>query len=105
PVILREADDATVLELALVENLQRENLNPVEESLGFQQLIEQFGLTQEQAATKVGKSRASVANALRLLKLPESTRTHLRQGRLSVGHAKVLLGLPSATEQELATDK
>ncbi len=105
PVILREADDATVLELALVENLQRENLNPLEESLGFQQLIEQFGLTQEQAALKVGKSRAAVANALRLLKLPESIRTHLRQGRLSVGHAKVILGLPTATEQELAAEK
>ena len=105
PVIVREADDATVLELALVENLQRENLNPVEESLGFQQLIEQFGLTQEQAAIKVGKSRAAVANALRLLKLPESVRTHLRQGRLSVGHAKVVLGLPTAAEQELAVEK
>jgi ParB family transcriptional regulator, chromosome partitioning protein len=105
PVILREADDATVLELALVENLQRENLNPLEESLGFQQLIEQFGLTQEQAAVKVGKSRAAVANALRLLKLPEAIRTHIRQSRLSVGHAKVLLGLPTATEQELAAEK
>lgn len=105
PVIVREADDATVLELALVENLQRENLNPLEESLGFQQLIEQFGLTQEQAAQKVGKSRASVANALRLLKLPESVRTHLRQGRLSVGHAKVILGLPTGPEQELAAEK
>lgn len=105
PVLVREADDATVLELALVENLQRENLNPLEEALGFQQLIEQFRLTQEQASAKVGKSRAQVANALRLLRLPEPVLAHLRQGRLSVGHAKVLLGLPTSAEQALAADK
>lgn len=105
PVIVREADDATVLELALIENLQRENLNPVEEALGFQQLISQFSLTQEQAATKVGRSRAAVANALRLLNLSSSIQTHLRQGRLSVGHAKAILGLTSATQQELACER
>src|SRR5512140_1061108 len=91
PVILREADDRTVLELALIENLQRENLNPLEEALGFAQLIEQFQLTQEEAATRVGKSRAAVANALRLLKLPEDVQERVRHGELSVGHAKVLL--------------
>ena len=73
PVILRQADDRAVLELALIENLQRENLNPIEEAHGYAQLIEQFQLKQEEVATKVGKSRAAVANALRLLKLPPST--------------------------------
>src|SRR5438552_3797613 len=86
PVVVREADDARALELALVENLQRENLNPLEEALGFAQLISQFNLTQEQAADRVGKSRAAVTNALRLLKLPEEIQTHLRGGEISVGH-------------------
>ena len=93
PVIVREADDRAVLELALIENLQRENLNPIEEAHGYAQLIEQFQLTQEEVATKVGKSRAAVANALRLLKLATAIQDHVRDGRLSVGHAKVILGL------------
>src|SRR5881396_3063996 len=76
PVIVREADDRAVLELALIENLQRENLNPLEEALGYSQLINQFQLSQEQAATKVGKSRAAVTNALRLLKLPAEVQEH-----------------------------
>jgi ParB family chromosome partitioning protein len=105
PVIIREADDAAVLELALIENLQRENLNPIEEAQGYQQLIEQFHLRQEDAAGKVGKSRVAVANALRLLKLPPAVIDHLRNGRLSVGHAKVILALPSATEQVRAAEK
>src|SRR5438477_12521762 len=84
PVIVREADDAAVLELALIENLQRENLNPLEEARGFAQLIEQFRLTQEEAATKVGKSRVAITNTLRLLKLPSEVQEHLRAGRLSV---------------------
>ncbi len=99
PVVVREADDRTVLELALVENLQRENLNPMEESQGYAQLIEQFQLTQEQAAVKVGKSRALVANALRLLKLPEEIQGYLRHGQLSVGHAKVILGISNGEDQ------
>ena len=102
PIILREADDRAVLELALIENLQRENLNPIEEALGYSELIEKFQLRQEDAAVKVGRSRASVANALRLLKLPPSLQTHLREGRISTGHAKVLLGLPTAALQEKA---
>ncbi len=101
PVIVRQADDRAVLELALIENLQRENLNPVEEAQGYSQLIEQFRLTQEEAATKVGKSRTVVANALRLLKLPPEILGHLRSGLLSVGHAKVILGLSSAADQTL----
>ena len=102
PIILREADDRAVLELALIENLQRENLNPIEEALGFSELIEKFQLRQEDAAVKVGRSRASVANALRLLKLPASIQAQLREGKLSTGHAKVLLGLPSSALQEKA---
>jgi ParB family chromosome partitioning protein len=102
PVIVRAADDRAVLELALIENLQRENLNPIEEAGGYSQLTGQFDLTQEQAAAKVGKSRAVIANALRLLKLAPEVQAHVREGRLSVGHAKVLLGLASAEEQRLA---
>ena len=105
PVIIREEDDAAVLELALIENLQRENLNPIEEAQGFQQLIEQFHLRQEDAAVKVGKSRVVVANALRLLKLPAEVIDHVRNGRLSVGHAKVILALPSAAEQSRAAEQ
>jgi ParB family transcriptional regulator, chromosome partitioning protein len=93
PIIAREADDRTVLELALIENLQRENLNALEEAHGYAQLAEQFQLTQEEIARKVGKSRAAVANATRLLKLPVSVQSYVREGRLSVGHAKVILGL------------
>ncbi|KAF0180130.1 MAG: ParB-like partition protein [Limisphaerales bacterium] len=105
PIIVREADDRAVLELALIENLQRENLNPIEEALGYAQLIEQFQLTQETAATKVGKSRAVVANALRLLKLAPELQGYLRHGQLSVGHAKVILGLTGAAEQKLAAER
>jgi len=105
PVILREADDRAVLELALIENLQRENLNPIEEAHGYAQLIEQFQLKQEEVATKVGKSRAVVANALRLLKLPSPIQVSLRDGRLSVGHAKVILGLAGEAQQKLAADR
>ena len=105
PVIVRIADDKAVLELALIENLQRENLNPLEEALGFSQLIEQFKLTQEEAATKVGKSRAVVANSLRLLKLAPDVQIYVRDGRLSVGHAKVILGLIRDEEQVLVATK
>jgi ParB family chromosome partitioning protein len=105
PVIVREADDRTVLQMALIENLQRENLNPLEEAQGYSELIDKFQLRQEDVAAKVGKSRAVVANALRLLKLPSEVQTHLRTGRLSVGHAKVILGLTEASEQKLAADR
>ena len=100
PIIVREADDRTVVELALVENLQRENLNPIEEALGYTELVQQFDMTQEMVAEKVGKSRASVANALRLLKLAPEIQSHLRNNRLSVGHAKAILGV-TAHEQQL----
>ncbi len=105
PVIVREADDRAVLELALIENLQRENLNPLEEAQGYAELMGTFQLRQEDVALKVGKSRAVVANALRLLKLPAAVQAYLRDGHLSVGHAKVILGLPDATEQTLATER
>ena len=105
PVIVREADDRQVLELALIENLQRENLNPMEEAQGYAQLIEQFQLRQEDAAQRVGRSRAVVANALRLLRLPVEVQAYVRDGLLSVGHAKVILGLNTPDEQALATEK
>jgi ParB family chromosome partitioning protein len=105
PVIVREADDRAVLEMALIENLQRENLNAIEEALGYAQLVSQFQLTQELVATKVGKSRAVVANALRLLKLPGEVQTFIRDGRLSVGHAKVILGLTNPLQQSEAAER
>jgi ParB family chromosome partitioning protein len=105
PVITREADDRSVLELALIENLQRENLNALEEALGYAQLAGQFALTQEEIALKVGKSRAAVANATRLLKLPETVQGFIREGKLSVGHAKVILGLTDASSQQHATER
>jgi len=105
PIVVREADDATVLELMLIENLQRENLNPIEEAHGYAQLIDQFHLRQEEAAKKVGKSRAVVANALRILKLPSQVQAWVRDGQLSVGHAKVILGLEGPESQQLAADK
>jgi ParB family transcriptional regulator, chromosome partitioning protein len=105
PVIVREADDRAVLELALIENLQRENLNPIEEAHGYAQLVEQFQLKQEEVATKVGKSRAVVANALRLLKLAPEIQGYLRDTRISVGHAKVILGLASERQQKHAADR
>jgi ParB family chromosome partitioning protein len=105
PVIVRIADDRAVLELALIENLQRENLNAVEEAHGYNQLISQFELTQEEVAIKVGKSRAVVANSLRLLKLAPEIQIYLRHGRLSIGHAKVILGLAGEKEQQLAAER
>jgi len=105
PVIVRQADDRAVLEMALIENLQRENLNAIEEAQGYAQLVGQFQLTQEEAAAKVGKSRAVVANALRLLKLPQAVQNYIREGRLSVGHAKVILGLTVESEQKVAAER
>ena len=105
PVIVRKADDRAVLELALIENLQRENLNPIEEAHGYSQLIEQFQLKQEEVATKVGKSRAVVTNALRLLKLSAAIQEAIRDGLLTVGHAKVILGLANEKQQKTAADR
>jgi ParB family transcriptional regulator, chromosome partitioning protein len=101
PAILMEATDRDALEVALVENLQRADLNMIEEAEGYKALSETFNLTQEDIARRVGKARASVANALRLLELPEKVRQHVVEGRLSPGHAKALLGLEIPREQEL----
>ena len=86
PVVVLEADDRTVMELALVENLQRQDLNPMEEAEGYQRLMKEYGLTQEEAAARVGKSRPAVANALRLLLLPEEVRSLVEDGTISAGH-------------------
>lgn len=93
PAIVREVDDETLLVLALVENLQREELNPLEEARGYRTLSEEFGLTQEEIARSVGKDRSTVANMLRLLRLPPSIRKLLEKGALSMGHGRALLGL------------
>lgn len=100
PVIIKEMDEQTLAEVALVENLQREDLNPVEEALGYNSLMEKFGLTQEGVATSVGKSRAAVANALRLLKLPEEILAALRDGKISAGHARALLSAKTPEQQK-----
>ncbi|HEX7596758.1 MAG TPA: ParB/RepB/Spo0J family partition protein, partial [Polyangia bacterium] len=93
PVIIREAAEAQAFEMALVENLQREDLNPIEEAEGYQRLVAEFGYTQESLAARVGKERSTVANALRLLKLPPPVRVMVVEARLSMGHARALLGL------------
>ena len=104
PVIITTASDEKALQLALIENLQREDLNPIEEAEGYALLQKQFGLTQEKVAEQVGKARASVANSLRILDLSDIIRKHVADGLLSIGHAKVLLTLNSSLEQEkLAT--
>jgi ParB family chromosome partitioning protein len=105
PVIVRKASDQEVLELALIENLQREGLNPIEEAAAYNRLSKEFHLTQEEIARRVGKSRAAVANAMRLMELDTEVRTHLIQGRLTVGHAKVLLGIKNGTEQRLLAEQ
>ncbi len=101
PAIVMEVGDKEAVEITLIENLQREDLNPIEEAEGYQSLLETFGMTQEQIATRVGKGRATVANALRLLALPDAVRYAVAEGVLSSGHAKVLLRLEIPREQEL----
>ncbi len=101
PARLIEAGDASSASMALIENLQRESLNPIEEAMGYASLIGDFDLTQEKVAERVGKGRATVANSLRLLSLPEEIRGYLSSGLLSSGHAKVLLGLEEKEEQIL----
>lgn len=93
PAIIKDIDDKTILTLALVENLQRADLNPIEEGEGYHRLSHEFGLTQQQIAETVGKDRTTIANMLRVLQLPPAVRKLLQEGRLTMGHAKVLLGL------------
>lgn len=104
PVVIKDVTDAEAMELALIENLQREDLDPVEEAMGYRQLMERCELTQEQTAQKLGKSRSAVANSLRLLNLPDDVLAFLKEGKLSTGHAKVLLGLPDAALQTKAAE-
>ena len=105
PAVVIEADDKKAMELALIENLQRQDLNPVEEALGYQSLIQEYGLTQEETAKRVGKSRPAVANALRLLGLCPDVIEYLRSGELSAGHARAVLTLKSEKKQLEAAKK
>lgn len=93
PAIIRELDDKKTMEIALIENLQRENLNPVEEALGYRTLMDTYSMTQEEVATSVGKSRPAIANALRILKLPEYVLALVSEGKLSAGHARALAAI------------
>jgi len=101
PVIIKELTDTETMEIALIENLQREDLSPVEEALGYKALIDEHGFSQEEVAKSVGKSRPAVANALRLLKLPDNIMEYLKDGKISAGHARALLTLEN---EELMTD-
>ena len=105
PAVIIEADDRKATELALIENLQRQDLNPVEEALGYQTLIEEYGLTQEETAAQVGKSRPAVANALRLLGLCPEVLERLRKGELTAGHARAILTLKTDKKQMEAAQK
>ena len=105
PAVIIEADDRKSMELALIENLQRADLNPIEEAQGYQQLMQEYGMTQEQAAARVGKSRPAVANAMRLLALPQPVLELVQSGKLSAGHARALLPLKTAGEQQAVAQK
>ncbi len=103
PVVIRDTPESERLELAVIENLQRQDLNPIEEAQAFRQLMEVRAYTQEQLASRLGKDRSTISNALRLLKLPQRVQEHVQRGALSMGHARALLGLPSSAEMiELA---
>ena len=102
PVVIIEADDRKVMELGLIENLQREDLNPAEEARGYRTLMEEYGLTQEQVAQQMGKSRPAITNTLRLLALPEEVMTLVEENALSAGHARAILGAPTAALQKEA---
>ncbi len=99
PVVVRDVPDERLLAVALIENIQREDLNPIEEAHAYRRLADEYRLTQEQIADAVGKDRSSIANYLRLLKLPQEVRAHVGSGELSMGHARALLGLPDETSQ------
>ena len=104
PVIVVEADDQTAAELAMIENLQREDLNPMEEAAGYRTLMDLYHMTQEEVSKRVGKSRSAVANALRLLDLSEAVRVFVEEGKLTAGHARALIPLPSDLQEEAAKE-
>lgn len=105
PVQIKELTDSEAMQIALIENLQRENLNPIEEAQGYYELTENFGMTQEEISKTVGRSRSAIANAMRLLSLPEEVRTMLEDGELSVGHAKALLSFDNDYDMIVAARK
>ena len=105
PAVIIEADDRKVMELGLIENLQREDLNPIEEANGYKVLMEEYGLTQEEVAQRVGKSRPAVANALRLLALPDAVHQLLEEGKLSAGHARAILSVSNGQLQKKLAQK
>ena len=105
PAVIIEADDKKAMELALIENLQRQDLNAMEEALGYRSLMDDYGLTQEEASARVGKSRSAVANALRLLQLPEPIAQMLRDGKLTAGHARAILKIKAEKKQLEAAQK
>ena len=105
PIVIREASDQEVLEMALIENIQRKDLNPIEEAQGYLQLAKDFGIKQDIIAKRVGKSRATIANAMRLMELDPEVRDHVAQARLSVGHAKAILSIKDPESQRLAAEQ
>ena len=105
PAVIIEADDRKVMELGLIENLQREDLNPVEEANGYKVLMDEYGMTQEEVSQRVGKSRPAVANALRLLALPDAVHLMLEEGKLSAGHARAILAVPGGDLQKKLAQK
>ena len=105
PVVIKEMSDEQAMEIALIENLQREDLNPIEEAEGLQLLIERYNLTQEEAAARVGRSRPAIANALRLLNLPEKVRTLAKEGKISAGHARALLAFEKEKDMLSTADE
>ena len=105
PAVILDGDELKAAQVSMIENIQREDLNPVEEALGYKALIERFGLTQDQVAKQVGKSRSAITNMLRLLDLPDSILTQLRDGDLSMGHASALLGLDRAEDMPVLAQK
>ncbi|BCN94444.1 chromosome partitioning protein ParB [Thiomicrorhabdus immobilis] len=102
PVVIRQADSQATLAMALIENIQREDLNPIETAIGLKRLLKEFDLTQQAVADAVGRSRAAVSNLLRLLKLPQNIQDALHKGRLSMGHARAIISLPEPVQKELA---
>ncbi len=103
PVIIRHIPDEAAIAIALIENIQRENLNPIEEAIALQRLIDEFGMTHQQAADAVGKNRTTISNLLRLLALPEEVKVMLERGQLEMGHARTLITLPEAVQLEAAS--